>query len=208
LGRLRPTRLELISIHLPKTAGWSFRAALDAEYGDDLWAVYHDEPGNARDYRAVHGHFRPARFWSAGRNARLVMWMRDPVERIRSWYDYWDAAAPSGERDHEAFRAADMSLAEFAAWDVVTGQFEHVFLDGTSGLDDFDFIGFTEHFEEDLHRLAGRLQWRTTPSVVTANRTPKPPSTVDDATRAAIHEHHAFEVDFYNRALERRAAAL
>lgn len=102
MGRLRPTRLELISIHLPKTAGWSFRAALD----------------------------------------------------------------------------------------------------------DFDFIGFTEHFEEDFHRLAGRLQWRTTPSVVTANRTPKPPSTVDDAARTAIHEHHAFEVDFYNRALERRAAAL
>lgn len=132
------------------------------------------------------------------------MWMRDPVERIRSWYDFWDAMPETGEANHRAFKAADMSLAEFAAWDVVVGQFEHVFLDGTDGLDDFDFIGFTEHFEEDLGRLARRLDWRTTPSVTHANRTPRPPSPVDAATRATITEHHAFEIDFYRQALERR----
>ena len=97
-----------------------------------------------------------------------------------------------------------MSLAEFAAWDVVVGQFEHIFLDGTDGLDDFDFIGFTEHFEDDLQRLARHLRWRTTPSVIHANRTPRSPTPIDASTRAAITRHHGFEIDFYQRALERR----
>lgn len=159
---------------------------------------------DGRAYRAAHGHFRPAQLWSAARRARLVMWMRDPVERIRSWYDFWHAMPVTEEVNHRTFKESEMSLAEFAAWDVVVGQFEHIFLDGTDGLDDFDFIGFTEHFEEDLHRLARRLAWQTTPAVAHANRTPRAPSPVDATARAAIAEHHDFEIDFYRRALERR----
>ena len=159
---------------------------------------------DGRAYRAAHGHFRPAQLWSAARKAHLVMWVRDPVERIRSWYDFWSATPPTGEAHHQAFKAANMSLAEFAAWDVVVGQFEHIFLDGTDGLEDFDFIGFTEHFEDDLHRLAKQFVWKPTPNIIHANRTPRPPSPIDATTRAVITQHHGFEIDFYQRALERR----
>ena len=75
------------------------------------------------------------------------MWMRDPIDRIRSWYDFWDAIEPSGEPHHMAFKDADMSLAEFARWEIVTGGFAEIFLDGTDGLDSFDFIGITERFD-------------------------------------------------------------
>ena len=197
--------MELISVHLPKTAGWSFRAALDAEYGDDLLPIYRDAEANGREWRAIHGHFKPRQFWSAGRNAALVMWMRDPVERIRSWYDFWQVTPPSGEPHHEAFRSSNMSLAEFAAWDITTEPFEHVFLDGTKGLESFDFIGITERYDDDLAKLAKLLGWKTSPETVRANTTPKEPTEIDPATRRAIERHHAFEIDFYHRAAERFA---
>ena len=52
------------------------------EYGDDLAPVYDGARPNGREFRAVHGHFSPDQFWSAGRNAKLIMWLRDPVERL------------------------------------------------------------------------------------------------------------------------------
>ena len=101
---------------------------------------------------------------------------------------------------------ADMSLAEFARWEIVTGGFAEIFLDGTDGLDSFDFIGITERFDEDLAKLAHRLNWTTTPRPgVRANTTPKDPTPVDAATRQVIERHHEFEVDFYRRAAERFA---
>ena len=130
----------------------------------------------------------------------------DPIDRIRSWYDFWDAIEPSGEPHHMAFKDADMSLAEFARWEIVTGGFAEIFLDGTDGLDSFDFIGITERFDEDLAKLAHRLNWTTTPRPgVRANTTPKDPTPVDAATRQVIERHHEFEVDFYRRAAERFA---
>ena len=134
------------------------------------------------------------------------MWMRDPIDRIRSWYDFWDAIEPSGEPHPMAFKDADMSLAEFARWEIVTGGFAEIFLDGTDGLDSVDFIGITERFDEDLAKLAHRLNWTTTPRPgVRANTTPKDPTPVDAATRQVIERHHEFEVDFYRRAAERFA---
>ncbi|MEM8705484.1 MAG: hypothetical protein AAGE98_03455 [Actinomycetota bacterium] len=165
-----------------------------------------DEIVDGRAYRCVHGHFRPRQFWSAGRNAKLVMWMRDPVDRIRSWYDFWDAIEPSGEPHHMEFKASGMSLAEFAGWHIVTGGFADIFLDGTDGLDSFEFIGLTERFDDDLAKLARRLGWVTTPEPgVRANTTPKTPTVIDAATRAAIERHHEVEIDFYRRAAERFA---
>ena len=49
------------------------------------------------------------------------------------------------------------------------------------------------------------LGWTTSPETVRANTTPKEPTEIDAATRQAIERHHAFEIDFYNRAAERFA---
>jgi hypothetical protein len=73
----------LVSVHLPKTAGTSFRAALQAHYGNKLLEDYAMLPMqvprgrrewqslrdayNARDQitpstRAIHGHFLPVKY--------------------------------------------------------------------------------------------------------------------------------------------------
>jgi hypothetical protein len=91
-----------------------------------------------------------------------------------------------------------MSLAEFAAWDVIHTEFETKYLDGLSPAD-FDFVGITERYDEDLARLAELLGWSTSGAVLRTNVTPGERTALDAATRAEIERHHAVEVDRYRR---------
>ena len=155
----------------------------------------------------MHGHFRPSQFWSAGRNAQMILWMRDPVDRIVSHYDFWSGIPEGADNaNHAHFKRTGMSLAEFAAWDVISTEFEEMYLDGVDGPDDFAFIGFTDRYDADLERLAEVLGWPDLPPAQTTNVTPGERTVVDDETRQVIETHHRVEIDFYRRARERADA--
>ena len=166
------------------------------EYRDDLAPVYDGARPNGREFRAVHGHFSPSQFWSAGRNAKLIMWLRDPVERIASYYDFWLATEPHGNPNHDEFLRRDMTLAAFAAWDPIRTEFADQYVAGLEP-DDFFFIGITERYEADLARLADLLGWSTAGTVAQTNVTPGSRSPVEDATREEILDAHALELRWY-----------
>jgi hypothetical protein len=147
----------------------------------------------------VHGHFSPDQFWSAGRNAKLIMWLRDPVDRIASYYDFWRAAEPHGNPNHNEFLARDMSLAEFAVWEPIRTEFELMYTPGLSP-EDFFFLGVSERYEDELARLAGLLGWSTTGAVAQTNINTSSRSVVDDRTRSEIREAHAREYLWYRSA--------
>lgn len=172
------------------------------EYGADLAPVYGGARPNGREFRAVHGHFSPARFWSAGRKAKTIMWLRDPVERIASYYDFWSGTERHGNPNHDEFLRRDMSLTEFASWDPIRTEFTHDYVAGLEP-DDVFFLGVTERYEADLGRLATLLDWSTAGAIVETNVTPGDRSVVDDATRTAILEAHASEAEWYRAALRR-----
>ncbi len=101
----------LISVHLPKTAGSSFLAALDGHFGPGLLRDYADLPINTpvtarnasavkaclrnllrcpAEVRCVHGHFLPLKYlFCCRRNVKFVTWLRDPLERVASHYFFW-----------------------------------------------------------------------------------------------------------------------
>ena len=188
----------MISVHVPKTAGTSFREALAAEYGNDLAAVYDGARPDGRIFRAVHGHLSPDQFWSSGRHAKLIMWLRDPVERIASYYDFWRHTEPHGNPNHDHFLASDMTMEDFAAWSPIRDEFRDKYV-ARMQPDDFFFVGITERYEIDLTRLARRLGWRTLGEVSRVNLTPGKPTVIDDAARRRIEQTHAVEIDWYRR---------
>lgn len=172
----------LISLHLPKTAGTSFRGLLEAHYADRLLADYADRPLHASVARrrihalrsgitlllnpvrlqgidAIHGHFLAIKYslWSGGPGWRRVTWLRDPVERLASHYHYWrrDYDADSAGPLHRRMMEEGWSLERFCLGPELRNVYRQ-FLWGVP-LSRLDFVGITEHYATEAEDFACRI---------------------------------------------------
>jgi hypothetical protein len=168
-----PHRPLLVSVHLPKTAGTSFGESLADCFGDRLCRDYDDAPlntpplkrkmaavlGSLRNvaapparFECIHGHFLPVKYrWLRLRlPARFVTWMRDPVERLASHYHFWNRSY-----DPRTARPLHRRVVE-EAWPFErfyrSPELLNVYAQFLWGFPvaAFDFIGVTEHYDEDL----------------------------------------------------------
>jgi hypothetical protein len=222
----------IISLHLPKTAGTSFRVVLEQHFGDRLLKDYSSFPINTPEsernrtameeclrnaendfagIESIHGHFLPIKYLllARRREVRFVTWMRHPVERMLSHYFYWKRSydpktAPSL---HRKVIEDGWSLERFCLGPEVQdlyGQFLWGF-----PIEHFDFIGITEFYEEDLEYFA-RHYLRTPVEPVRINVGDKGSDgyPIDAALRQKIESFHARDMDLYRRALDRRRTRL
>ncbi|HEY6942007.1 hypothetical protein [Dokdonella sp.] len=166
----------LISVHVPKTAGTAFRAQLQRHFGDRLYLDYADRPlapghlwrrlahptptaAHLAGFACVHGHFVADKYDRLGARARLVTWLRDPVQRVASHYHYWKRVPDPRNPDCRRLLREDLDIEAFAALprmrDVATR-----FLGGYRPAD-FFFLGLVEEMAESqrrLYRLTG-IEW-------------------------------------------------
>lgn len=174
--------MELISVHVPKTAGVTFRtvlqtvygkAAVAFDYGDrvlDPRSPFQIDPEgwraeaerHATDIpavtRVVHGHFGGAKYDRTFPEARKIVWLREPVARLVSHYYYWLDLPPTPHSLHQRLLNERLSLLEFARLDGMRNVLSRIFLRDCH-LEDFAFVGIQERFSDDLQRLAGLLGW-------------------------------------------------
>ena len=158
-GRIKHD-LKLISVHIPKSAGTSFRNTLREVYGVDqvarldinledevirvneqLW----DKKKLSRDIEVAHCHFSPLLFEKYFRSspAPFITWLRDPVERVISNFYYLEKRLKE-ELDEEGrglniLSKMQRTLSEYVA-DPINQNRISKFLQGRS-LDDFAFVG-------------------------------------------------------------------
>ena len=163
--------IEIVSVHVPKTAGTSFHRVLQGVYGKE--AVFQDH-GQYRDrradqvplepwHRAIHGHVWAGRYRSALPTARRVTWVRHPVNWLISLYGFLDTLEPNDNPAWKLLKNERPSLLEFAASEAVHIQTQSKFLHGVP-VYDFFFVGIQEHFADDLYDLAALMNWkRVTP---------------------------------------------
>lgn len=124
-------RVEAVFLHIPKTAGTSFRHALAKGFGggavsEPFVASRMDqaEAEALHPFRLVAGHISitDARRWFPG--AALVTVVRDPVQRCLSWYYFARGIQDSHRPDVVAARTHD--VASFFALDDET-LFQNIF---------------------------------------------------------------------------------
>lgn len=166
--------MKLISVHLPKTAGSSFRSSLEVLFKEKLYKDYQGSgialsafEKNRRilteslslankgllSFDCIHGHFPPAKYLLLNDLEPLtfITWMREPVSRMISHYYYWQRAydPKRSAPHHKQVIEENWSLEEFC----LNERFRNIYSKYLWGfpLEYFDFIGITEHYEEDFH---------------------------------------------------------
>ena len=163
------------------------------------------DPRDFAETACIHGHFLAAKYLRLGRTLQLsyITWLRDPVDRIVSHYNYW-RQSPGSTRITGLRRRLleeNWSLRRFALCEPMRNLYQS-FLHPLA-LDDFLFVGITEHFEEDLTDFASDVLGAKLTSFV-RNTSDSPVSPLDDALREEIMDHHAADMELYDQALALR----
>lgn len=210
----------MISIHIPKTAGTSFRNTLCGVYGQesvirlDIGLDRDDVRINEKVYteialpsatQVVHGHFdfsSLAKRFHPDPTVPVITWLRDPVDRVVSNYFYLAKRLAEELREEEKglniLSKMQRSLMEYARQEQARNRMSK-FLQGMT-LDQFRFVGFVEDYDQDLALLAARLGWKDYPTF-RYNRTGKDTSMVSEEELRQIREWNSEDVALYDRAL-------
>lgn len=167
-------KIELISIHIPKTAGTSFRNILKDTYGEDSVVrfdlvhkgkaifVENKELSSKKlpsHIKIIHGHFYYSDLvekLKIKKDIPVIVWLRNPVERVISNYNYFSKRL-SEELDEKGkgldiLARMQKSLSEFARLEVNRNLISK-FLDGIL-LEEMKFVGIQEYFDDDLEYFA------------------------------------------------------
>jgi len=218
--RIRAPQLKLVSLHIPKTAGTSFRNILKEVYGDDHVVRFdinqrifiNNEAFNGRKIddviNVIHGHFQYSELIKTVRlpeGVPVITWLRHPVERVISNYFYLEKILRE-ELDEEKkglniLAKMQKTLREYASTEANRNRMSK-FLDGAD-LSALFFTGIVEYYEEDLAALASMLGWKEY-TILKHNITGNRPD-VDKETIEFIRSLNGKDCELYQRALELRA---
>jgi hypothetical protein len=212
---------EVISIHIPKTAGLAFRQILYNNYGQSQvlaknqkalrleGKTIHDH--YRKRHKVIHGHL-PYPLVQAlhGPQTRVVAWLRSPVSRVVSNY-YYNIHHEFPKRQQEDPSRKMPTLQEFIERPMRQNVMAR-FLEGIE-LEDLYFLGFQESFTSGLEQLAGKMEWRideadrkrrVNDNSKARSRYPQPETAIIER----IEELNKQDIDLYNRALELKAQGI
>ncbi|NBC02741.1 MAG: sulfotransferase family 2 domain-containing protein [Bacteroidetes bacterium] len=224
----------IISVHMPKSGGASFRHLLENHFKKG-YLQDHDYPiHDPRDKRhrkvrwkrtwnrvsdtlfnryqnveCIHGHFLPYKyeeFYQSGDHT-FVTWLRDPLERLTSHYYYWKEYHDKMDQQPllKKFLEENWSFEDFAFSEEVRNIYS-LFL-WKFPVERFKFIGITEFYNEDLTFFAENFLDKSEVSIPkkNVNKKSKEKKTIDRGLEKEIKEFHANDYQLYEYALKQRS---
>lgn len=220
----RTPNLQLLSLHVPKTGGTSFRNTLKTIYGEasvgrldvnkrdqveiDQQAI---SPAAAIPHPVLHGHLKWnqwQQWFQPPAGVRVITWLRDPVARVTSQYSYLvEVLERELDEPGKGLNILSKLMKTFPEFirnpevqNIQAKYFTPLILDRF-----VDFVGVLEHREADLANLAQRLSWPHLPTDFQHNKTARliePTPSEIDLIRACNDE----DVRLYEQVLEWRDA--
>ncbi|HXP51610.1 MAG TPA: hypothetical protein VN922_16755 [Bacteroidia bacterium] len=219
----------LISVHVPKTAGTSFRLSLETHFNTSLLQDYNAGPpfnksayfrnrlaieqslevseSNYNTIECIHGHFMPIKYLLLGSKQHhiYITWMRNPVDRVISQYYYWkqtytnDVTAPV----QILMNKENWSLERFCLGEEMKNYYNAYYWGFP--LHYFSFIGITEFYESDLQYFEKKfMKLQTVPKKENVGEGGGKPYPIDESLRKDIEKHHEIDMMLYKKALEKR----
>ncbi|MGA2185827.1 MAG: hypothetical protein ABSH47_22640 [Bryobacteraceae bacterium] len=209
----------IVAIHVPKTAGMSFRLRLAASYGGRMLQDYEDWIGwddlnlsaertrnqrdqLLRDYDLIYGHFIADKYAGLFPTTDLTAFFRNPYQQAASHYQFLQRHP---EIDHpliRAFHELRPSLPELIA-ELPDFQLRYL---GRTPLEDLTMVGLTEQYERSVALFEAVFGRKLPPETERGHANPNRQGhsyEIDPAVRRAVDVHRAGDVELYRRACER-----
>lgn len=212
--------VELISIHIPKSAGTSFYKTLISQYKDsgitridmnkkdriNINKIHHDKAYISKSTKVIHGHFTIPQLYGAldiSKDLPIITWLRDPVERVISNYYYLSKILAQelneNSKDLNLLNRLQKSLVEYAHVESCRNRMTK-FLDGIE-LEELAFIGFVENYSEDLKSLSNMMNWKYYEEVKVNTTGAKNKREVSQEIREEIARLNQEDIALYQKAL-------
>ena len=170
--------IEVLSLHIPKTGGTSFRKCLGEIYQGSFISHYPklDNQGTetidiSEDMRCVHGHLILDSYQDLCEGANFVTWLRNPVDRILSLYHHILSNPDFSNEFHVRVFKDRPSILEFC--EMPENQNQLFYWIGDRNPEDFKFIGFLETTQASIVKCAAALGWSYVPEFPWENKTKK-----------------------------------
>lgn len=225
----------IVSVHMPKAGGSTFKNVLQKKYGGSMQldydnpmsksfeertneAIKFDEKLNSlkrisyriRGIKCIHGHFLPYKYKKMlpNKDVIFVTWLRDPVERLISHYYFWKRIySKDSSPFHRKIVEESWSVEQFCLCDEMKNFYSNFFWEFP--IDNFDFIGLVEFFNEDIQYFSNEYLSNTSKvEIKTANRNNESQGLYSDKINkevlADIKSFHYEDYQIYNYCLEMR----
>lgn len=153
----------VVSVHIPKCAGTSFRFVLRHLYADRVWdnygRVFSREQSRAgivpAGIRCIHGHFLADAFDGLYPRRELITWVRHPVERVAATY-YHQLRTPDWRDDCcRLLHERGLGLRQFAELDWMRNTSSRYA--AGKPVSAFAFVGVVERFSDSLELFRRRF---------------------------------------------------
>ncbi len=201
--------MTVFSVHIPKTGGTSFLHLLSQKYRDGLVLDY----GMDRDAvlrrivdgsaQCVHGHYVVQKY--AGCEGTFVTWLRHPLDRLVSHYNFWKTSRYPDQAHWRRFHYENWDFMQFALSAPMQSE-QHKYAGGID-FDHYAVIGMTEFFDEsmELFKRALELHFDEIPHMreADANRSAFDPRTLSKQEIARLTEFHRADFEIYAKGLAR-----
>lgn len=217
------SKLKLLSLHIPKTAGTSFFSTLEEVYGYQnvvrfdikphinkvlLNNELYTQPQLPKSYTVLHGHMPLDELYFTFPQANqypIITWLRHPVERVISNYYYLENRLQHFIKDYTQHRAIldkmMRTLEEFASAEINRNKITKFI--GQRDPEHFAFIGFVESYEKDLSLLSQHLQCKM--QSFTHNQTERQFQQIPERIRRHIAALNEEDIAYYEMAKEYRS---
>ncbi len=212
----------LISIHIPKAGGTSFRRVLQQWYGDRLFFHYFNEPQKTMPEKykllpgnCIHGHFNSSRGFGVMHYypdaKQFITFLRDPFEILVSRYYYVKKREKAGISFHDGKPTALAdNINDFLEEEIFIANYSPNILNFFPELltkDNykeilekyFIFIGFICDYQSSINQLAKLLGF--SPLIAPLENKSDRFGEVDPSLRKTFIDGHPLEYAVYNHAL-------
>jgi len=225
----------IISLHTPKAGGSSFKKVLKKEFKNSFYADVRDRPINKSfnkrvkdvenfrnkfnfsyklyyqlfNIKCIHGHFLPYKYsyYLDQSDAIFVTWLRDPLERLASHYYYWFRSYNKKKSSHLHRKVVEEKWTFDAfVFSTEMKNFYHQFL-YKFPIENFNFIGITEYFDEDLNYFSQQYLNKKAGSIPKYNTNPNKNGSYfknNSDMKNELMKFHDLDYEIYNYALQKR----